>query len=287
MSLQMDVVGLYMRMTALRSMNTPERARARIGAPKGSALPPSRLSGRHRVERRTEGGFTCYTITPRQRRPERSALYLHGGGYISEIVRQHWALISQLADQGVRVEVPLYGLAPQHHYREAYEFLTTVYRRAVTAPDATPMTIVGDSAGGGLALGFTQTLPGRHLPPPARLILIAPWLDLTMSNPDCASIQDPWLSRTGLLAAGAAWANGDDLADPRLSPINGPLDRLPPTDVYIGTRDLFLPDVLLLRQRSARVSVTVCQDAIHVYPLVPVPEGRAAARTIVDTVATA
>ncbi|MQY29327.1 alpha/beta hydrolase fold domain-containing protein [Nocardia aurantia] len=285
MSVQMDAVAVYMRMTTQRRMNTPQRARERIAAPKGSALPPARLRGRHRVERRTEGGFTCYTITPRNRSVERSALYLHGGGYISEIVRQHWALIAQLADAGVRVEVPIYGLAPRHGYREAYEFLTAVYRRSATAPDAIPMTILGDSAGGGLALGFTQTLPRLQLPPPARLVLIAPWLDLTLANPDAASIRDPWLSRTGLLAAGTAWAGGDDLADPRLSPINGPLSALPPTDVYIGTRDLFYPDALLLRQRAANVSVTVCQGAIHVYPLVPVPEGRAAARTIVETVA--
>jgi acetyl esterase/lipase len=42
----------------------------------------------------------------------RAVLYLHGGAYISEIAPRHWAVISRMADAGVRVEVPSDGLAP-------------------------------------------------------------------------------------------------------------------------------------------------------------------------------
>jgi epsilon-lactone hydrolase len=113
-----------------------------------------------------------------------------------------------------------------------------------------------------------------------------------MGNPDIprVEVRDPWLSRAGLHEAASAWAGGDDPTDPRLSPLNGPLTGLAPIDVYVGTRDICLPDSLLLRDRAlaegAPLRLTVCEGAVHVYPLVPAPEGRAAAREIVREIAT-
>ncbi|MFG2958716.1 alpha/beta hydrolase fold domain-containing protein [Streptomyces sp. NPDC048291] len=136
-----------------------------------------------------------------------------------------------------------------------------------------------------------QTLAGAGLPQPGRVVLIAPWLDLTLANPGIpdAEARDPWLTSSSLREAGRGWAGGDDPAQPRLSPVNGPLDRLAPVDVCIGTRDLFYPAVRRLAERAARegaaVHVTVCEGAVHVYPLVPAPEGRAAARAIVRSAA--
>lgn len=284
-SLQMRAVRVALRLTRKRQMATAERARKRIAAPKGPSGPPARLRKRHDVSTRHVEGFPCHTVAPRGRRAERAAVYLHGGAYISEISPQHWALISRLADAGVRVEVPSYGLAPQHTYREAYPFLTAVHRELMADVDASAITLAGDSAGGGLALGFAQTLLGTDLPQPRRLVLMSPWLDLTLSNPDLAAVADPWLSRVGLTEAARVWAGGDDQTDPRLSPLNGPLAGLAPVDVYVGTRELCHPDVLLLQERAAtagaELQVTVCEGAVHVYPLVPAPEGRAAAREIV------
>ncbi|CAA9273213.1 MAG: Esterase [uncultured Blastococcus sp.] len=290
-SLQMTMVAAFVRLAYRPRMATAERGRARVAAAKGPSAPPARLRRRHAVATRQVAGFDCHTVTPRGRPAQRAAVYLHGGAYISEISAQHWALVSRLADAGVRVEVPSYGLAPQHTHRDAYPFLTEVYRQLLTAVDADTVTVLGDSAGGGLALGLARTLAGADLPQPRRLVLIAPWLDLTMSNPGIPAVEarDPWLRRAGLHEAAAAWAGGDDRTDPRLSPLNGPLTGLAPIDLYVGSRDICLPDALLLRDRAdaegTPVRLTVCEGAVHVYPLVPAPEGRAAARAIVATVA--
>lgn len=169
-------------------------------------------------------------------------------------------------------------------------FITAVYRALLTETSPDRTSIAGDSAGGGLALGFTQTLAGSGLPQPDRLILIAPWLDLTLTNPGIESVEpeDPMLSRSDLLDAAHGWAGGDDPSLARLSPIHGPLAPLPVTDVYVGTRDLFYPDTLRLAQLAdaagSVVRLTVCRGGVHDYPLVPAPEGRAAARAIVRSV---
>jgi len=95
--------------------------------------------------------------------------------------------------------------------------------------------------------------------------------------------------RMATAETGRAWAGGDDPADPRLSPVNGPLAGLPPVRIGIGTRDLLHPDVLRLRDRAAaegaRVDLTGCPGAVHVYPLTPTPEGRAGTREVVAAVA--
>ncbi len=289
----MRVVAAFVRLAYKPRMATAERGRARVAAPKRPSAPPATLRKRHAVSTRRVGGFDCHTVAPREGRVDRAAVYLHGGAYIGEISPQHWALVSRMADAGVRVEVPSYGLAPTFTYRDAYPFVTAVYRDLVADFGADAVTVAGDSAGGGLALGLVRGLDDAGLPQPRRLILIAPWLDLTMSNPDIPPVEarDPWLSRAGLREAASAWAGGDDPTDHRLSPLNGPLAGLAPIDVYVGTRDICLPDSLLLRDRAtaegAALRLTVCEGAVHVYPLVPAPEGRAAAREIVREVASA
>jgi epsilon-lactone hydrolase len=285
-SLSMRLIAVYLRVTQQPKMATAERARRRMTEPPRPSQAPARIRRRHEVTHRPVEGFDCWTVTTRTG-ATRAAVYLHGGAYIGEISPQHWDLVSRLADAGVRIEVPLYGLAPRHTYRDAYPFVTQVYRQLVEQFDPCLVGIAGDSAGAGLALGFAQSLPESGLPQPARLVLIAPWLDLTLSGEQipAAAHCDPWLTPAGLVEAGTAWAGGDDPTRARLSPINGPMAGLPPTDIYIGERDLFLPDVRRLARlaRDAGWPVTVIESpgAVHVYPLVPAPEGRRARDHIV------
>lgn len=284
------VVGAYLRAAARPRMTTAERARDRMNGAKASPAPPARLRRRHLVTESECEGFGVYTVVPRGREPHCTVIYLHGGAYIGEITAHHWTFLSLLADRGARVVAPIYGLAPQYSYRDAYPFVTQVYRRFAGSPG--PLTLMGDSAGGGLALGLAQTLRdlGAGVRQPDRLMLISPWLDLTIANPEVAEVDDPWLVREGLLEVGRAWAAGDDPADPRLSPLNGELAGLPAVDMHAGTRDLSYPDCKLLRDRAVAAgvpaSLTVVEGGLHVTPLLPVREGRTAAAEIAGQVCT-
>lgn len=45
-------------------------------------------------------------------------LYLHGGAYVNQLVRQHWQLVEHLATTlDAEVWVPIYGLAPSSRPR--------------------------------------------------------------------------------------------------------------------------------------------------------------------------
>ena len=289
-SWQMHAVALVLRTTRRRPWTTAERGRRKLAAPKREASPPRGLARRHDVSSRTVEGFPCWTVRPRGSATV-AAVYLHGGAYLAGISPQHWTLIGRLADAGVHVEVPLYGLAPQHTYREAYPFVHAVYRELVREEPPGGVVLVGDSAGGGLALGLAQDLLADGERRPDRLVLLSPWLDLTLGHPLIPVYEryDPWLARPGLVEAGLAWAGGDDPTAPRLSPGNGPLAGLPPMSVFIGTREIAFPDAADLAEAASAagvdVDLMVADGAVHVYPLVPTPEGAAGTRAVVRAVA--
>jgi acetyl esterase/lipase len=283
-------IGLVLRATRRRRWTTAERARRRMAGRKREARPPRWLTRRHDVHERPVGGFPCWTVRPR-RDAGAVALYLHGGAYVSGLAAQHWTLIGRLADEGVRVDVPLYPLAPQHTYRDAYPVVHEVYRQLVDDAPPGGLVLAGDSAGGGLALGLAQELTAHDVRRPDRVVLLSPWLDLTLSHPQLPEYErrDPWLARPGLIEAGLAWAGGDDPALPRLSPANGPLRGLPPVAVFVGTRELAYPDAVDFARGAAAedvvVDLTVADGALHVYPLLPAPEGAEGARAVAAAVA--
>jgi epsilon-lactone hydrolase len=284
----MHVVAAVLRATRRRHWATAERARRRIEAPKREAPPPRRLTRRHGVTERVVDGFRVWSVQPRDASGT-TAVYLHGGAYVAGISPQHWALVGRFADAGVRVEVPLYGLAPPHTYREAYRSLSRVWADLVDEA-AGDLVLAGDSAGGGLALGLAQELAADDARTPDRLVLISPWLDLTLSHPRLAEYEavDPWLVRPGLLEAARVWADGDDPTAPRLSPRNGPLAGLPPIALFVGTREIAYPDAADLAAAAAAsgvdVELVVAEGAVHVYPLVPAPEGAEGARAVTAAV---
>ncbi|MEV2276721.1 alpha/beta hydrolase fold domain-containing protein [Nocardiopsis sp. NPDC049922] len=286
-SLAVRVLAGVLRPTRRRPVETVEGARRRIARAKADPAPPGWVVRRHGVTRGEVGGFPVYTVRPRRAAdPERAVVYLHGGSYVGEIGPAHWALVSRIADAGCRVEVPVYGLAPRHTHRAAFPFLTEVHRRLLDDLAPERIGFAGDSAGAGLALALAQSLPETGLPLPARLVLVSPWVDATLTHPSIPAVAavDPMLSPVALLESARAWAGGDDLDHPRISPVNGPMAGLPPTDLYIGTRDLFHGDVLRLHDAllaaGTRVRLDEAVGAIHVHPLTPTPEGRRARRRI-------
>ncbi|WP_200174704.1 alpha/beta hydrolase fold domain-containing protein [Tomitella cavernea] len=290
MGIDTAIVSAYLRRTRKPLYSDAERYAQHLHRPKADAGPPRRLRRRCAVAEHTVEGFRHVTVAPHAGATSSGTagsvvLYLHGGAYVNEIAPQHWTLVGMLARAGAAVHVPLYGLAPQHTFTEAYAMLDALY--ADLAVDASELTIMGDSAGGGLALGFAQTLRDSARPLPRALTLIAPWLDIACRNPeiDAIEVYDPWLGKAGALVAGRGWAGGADPDDPRLSPVLGSMAGLPPIDAYYGTFDITYADAPALarkcRDAETPLDLQVAAGACHVHPLVPTRAGRAARRRIV------
>ncbi len=231
--------------------------------------------------------FRVFSLQVAGSSPQRTVLYLHGGGYVGQVDRFHWRYVAALARRlDVRVVVPAYPLAPEHTWRDAHPPLVDLCEQvAIESPRG--VVLAGDSAGGGLALALVQQLARRPGPQPTHLVLVSPWVDLTSSTPGTpqASARDPWLRLSKLKLYASWWAGDDDPARPEVSPLFGELAGLPPTQVLCGTRDTLWPQVADLVRRASAAGAPVTyheeRDLIHVYPLLPVPEARRALDQVV------
>ena len=149
---------------------------------------------------------------------------------------------------------------------------------------------MGDSAGGGLALGLAEVLRDQGETGPDELILISPWVDVTMSNPDMEDYVslDPMLGIAGLRRMGQVWANGLEMTDPRVSPLYGDLSGLGRVTLTTGTWEVLYPDSLLLAEKLAAAgtdcNLIVGERMIHCYPICPIPEAKAAQAVIWEAI---
>ncbi|SEH50672.1 MULTISPECIES: alpha/beta hydrolase fold domain-containing protein [Atopobiaceae] len=218
-------------------------------------------------------------------------LYLHGGAYVQQISPFHWQMIDKLCvETEAEVVVPIYPLAPAHDYDEAYSLLTDLYEGMCDRYGADAITIMGDSAGAGLAAGMAETFSHYKLEQPAHLVLISPIVDLSMRNPDIHDFfdRDPMLAPWGLAQLGDLWADGDDICDPRLSPIYGDVSDLKNVTIFTGTREIFYPDAIKFAEKLKDAGVTcdlrVGQGMNHDWPLYPIPEAKEAISQMVQVV---
>lgn len=261
------------------------------GQARNDPAPPPRAVRGCVVTEDDELGFRVFDLRAEGVTPTRTVLYLHGGGYVGEIDRFHWRYVAALARAtGSRVVVPAYPLAPRHTWREVHPPLLRLFEElAIESPRG--VTLMGDSAGGGLALALAEQLARRPGPQPREVVLVAPWVDLAGTTPGTAeaAAADPWLKLSKLRLYGSWWAGQDDVERPEVSPLHGDLAGLPRMLVLCGTRDLLLPQVRELVRRAAAAGVEVHyreeRDLLHVYPVLPVPEAREALRQVVDFLA--
>ncbi len=254
--------------------------------PGGRAL-ARRFSVVTEVVRGPAGEFPAYVLTPRGTDPRRTLLYLHGGAYVAGIDPFHVRFLTSLASRlALRVVLPDYPLAPEHTWRDSHGALADLATR--WARESDELLLAGDSAGAGYALALAQTLRDRRGPQAGRLVLLSPWVDLTMASPETEEFarRDPWLDLPRLRAYADWWAGSTgDLARPEVSPALGDLTGLPSTLMTCGTRDVLTPGCRLLARRAAGAHWDLAYlerpDLIHVYPLLPgVPEAREARAVI-------
>jgi epsilon-lactone hydrolase len=286
-SLQHQVLTRVIPVIRRRSeVHDPEQVRRDVLAAQQRAEPgpPRRIAARFEV-RRSEptggAGVPWFELRVPGAEPQRTVLYLHGGGYVSGLDRFHWRYAARLAARpGVRVVLPDYPLTPTHTWRDSLPALVVLFERlAVESPHG--VVLMGDSAGGGLAVALAQQVGARPGPQPTHLVAFAPWVDLTGETPGTqeAARSDPWLTLSKLRLYGQWWGAGDPHA-PEGSPLFGDMRRLPPTLVLCGTRDLLAPQsrALVARAEAAGVPVTYVEEPglLHVYPVLPVPEARRA-----------
>lgn len=233
-----------------------------------------------------------WTITPKETRSNTIILFLHGGAYVANISKMHWLFVEQLISlTGATVIVPDYPLAPEADYKMTYQFLDAVYDNLIHTVSPKKVILMGDSAGGTLALGFALTTNHKVQGKPLDIILLSPWLDASLSNPEIARFDafDKILSVEGLKLAAQKFAPGLDVKDVRISPIYGDFSCLGTVFIFAGTHELFVADTRKLMQLTSKQQVNMhyfeYPAMFHDWVLVPsLPEAKDALKKVAKIV---
>ena len=226
-----------------------------------------------------------------QEHPAQTVFYFHGGAYINQPNSQQTTMAARTAKEtGCKVVLMVYPKEPVYNCAEAYEQCREYSLANLDKYDCGKIVFMGDSAGGGLALGFAEMLHASNHPEPEELILISPWGDLGMKNPDLPKYlkKDPMLGIDGCRRMGEVWADGLPLDDPRVSPLYGDLKGLCPVTMTVGTWEVLYPDIMLLAEKFEE-SGTSCnlltgERMIHCWPILPIPEAKAAQSVIWEAI---
>ena len=221
---------------------------------------------------------------------EHVIFYIHGGYYVYQMGSEQVALMNRLTRQTNSLAViPMYPLAPFHTAEGGHELMLKLYEQVCGENPGKKIILMGDSAGGGYSLALAENLAQHGMEQPDELILLSPWVDVTMNNPEIADYTDtdPMLTVTMGRMSGEAWAGSLPTDDWLVSPINGDLSQLHNVTIFVGTRELFYPDDTLLYEKlkgNPKVKLYVGQGQNHVYPVYPTLEGRMTTETIAGIV---
>ena len=270
-----------------RFFSQPDQMPARIAKMRQQASPRPKAKWNRTFDITEDAarGYAVVTITPRGGADLEAPhlLYLHGGGYVMDIAAVHWDAVLRLCEQlGASATVALYPLAPEHTAAPTVAAMQHLFEELAERHGAANITVMGDSAGGGMALALAQQQLAAGAAMPGKLVLWSPWLDATASDPAQGAVEprDRMLAISGLGACGRMYAGDLPLSDARISPLFGDLTGLPPMAIFSGTHDILIVDGRRLAERLRSLGAAheyhEYAGMFHVWMLLAVPEGKRA-----------
>ncbi len=272
-----------------RDDERPQLAALRRSLERIKAIVPNPPTGT--AARRVEvGGVPALRVTTPRSQDDRHVLYLHGGAYVygsPSLYRDFiWRIVDATHSTAWCLE---YRLAPEHPFPAALEDAAAAYR-GLLARGADPgrITIMGDSAGGGLTFAALLRLRQSGTPMPAAVVTLSPWTDLTLSSASAErnAKVDPMISRGQARVFAALYLGGTDPRDPFASPVYGDPAGLPPSLIFVGSDEILHDDATQMASRLHRagchVELEVWPRMPHVWPLFAriLPEGKRAIERI-------
>jgi epsilon-lactone hydrolase len=214
----------------------------------------------YNIQRQHIRGRECYTMQVRNCNEfsgyRVNVLYIHGGAYVHEMILKQWDFLAAIITAGtakglnITITIPIYSLVTPDildiheghgHAHAVLGFLKAAYRRIAEGRGRNrDIVIMGEEAGGGLAYALAVSLDSKSgLPPPRRVILLSPWLDIYLRSPLVQTLQrsDPTHRLEGLREAGRLFAQGTEPSDSILAPLHAKVDKGLLGRIYVWTSD--------------------------------------------------
>ena len=240
-------------------------------------------------------GIPAEWVKPNHKYDKRHIImYCHGGGYTCGSLKYAKIIASKLAiHTGMAVMSFEYRLAPENPYPAALEDALTIWNYLMhIGYGSREVVLVGDSAGGNLALELALKLKSQNRMLPKGIVLMSPWTDMTMTGDSYKTCKDadPILTKEYIQTARFSFVGLNNkfneeikdfkiddsdfnYADPKYSPLFADFEDFPPFLIQVGSNEVLKSDSYNLYDKLIRDSVTVTleeyEDAWHVFQMMP------------------
>jgi epsilon-lactone hydrolase len=274
--------------TPLRPDTDVAALRRRYEALDARHVPVDRLALRERTEC---FGVPAEWVSVPESRAGRTLLYLHGGSFAFRFPNAYAAFAARLCRRlGARALIPDYRLAPEHPFPAAPDDCDAAYRWLLDSGcDPAGVVLLGDSAGGNLALVTLQRARTRGLALPACAVLLSPGVDCSFAAASFADNQgrDAMLRLDSLVVLRHHYVPSPQLyTHPEVSPLFADFQGFPPLFLQAGLSEILRDETLRTASKAhaagVDVEVELWPDTPHVFQLAPfLPEaGRALDRIV-------
>jgi epsilon-lactone hydrolase len=215
-------------------------------------------------------GIEGLWLIPENHKSQRLIFYVHGGGFIAGSILSHKDLASRVA-KACRAKTLLfnYSLAPEHPFPAGLNEVNNLYNQVWEeyGQDCS-ISLIGDSAGAGLALSLLSGLSPHLLP--SATVLLSPWIDLScQSNSYIENKEKDPMLKQDMLKKTAALYTDKALSDPLVSPIHNDFTGATPILIQVGENEILLDDSKILDQKLKDCGVLseleIWQGMFHVW----------------------
>jgi acetyl esterase/lipase len=216
------------------------------------------------------GGVLALEASAPEATADATVLFFHGGVFAMGSPRSSANLAGLLSRQArAKVFSVEYRLAPENPYPAAPDDALRSYRGLLEKGISHErVALLGESAGGALALGTMVAARDAGLPQPAAGVLYSPWVDLTLSGAsmETKASMDYLLARDALRGAVYGYAGGADPSSAMVSPLFADLQGIAPLLIQCGSYEVLLNDATRLAATAAAADVAVQLDVTPQMP---------------------
>jgi epsilon-lactone hydrolase len=196
------------------------------------------------INREIIENVTCYWFYPKEKvKANTLIIYLHGGCFVLGSIQSHQSLVSHVAEQ---LALPIlfieYSLAPEKPFPAAIDEIEKVYQKILFRYPENNIILMGDSAGGGLAISIISKFNKRNSKPPTHVVMLSPWIDLSCSNDSILANKDldHILTKKALQDYASMYVDDHTLSE--ANPIENIYGKFPPTLILVSSGEILLDD---------------------------------------------
>jgi len=212
-------------------------------------------------------------FAPRHKPARGFVFYVHGGSFVAERSPRITQLVARFAATAeARVYAPSYRLAPEHPCPAAVDDILAAWEWFSQTWPGEPVVALAESAGAAILVAALQQARARGLPMPCGIVLLSPWLDLSLQSWSVAtaSLLGTSVHTMESLAIYARfYLDGMSPTDPIGSPMFGTFDGFPPALIHASRGDILYDDAVRvaerMREAGADLTVRLWAEETHVW----------------------